>query len=279
VGGPETCRALCASDTAAVLELLRNHPIRNVLLEYLVRSGALGRVPGFYGREGRRGIDAVLLVGVLGGAFLESRSAQALRDLGRWAAELRVRPRHITAPEDLIEPFWEAYSPFVAAVQWSRREPLYLLSRGVLRSHPSLRVRRAEEQDAGQIVANSAQQHLEDLKEDRQAFDPAGFRRRHLQDLRAGHWWVARERGHIVFQAHVGPENDQVIQIGGVFTPPALRRRGYATRALASLASLLLERKPCVSLFCDEANRAARRVYERIGFEIVGYYRSILLSE
>jgi predicted GNAT family acetyltransferase len=141
-----------------------------------------------------------------------------------------------------------------------------------------LRLSRAEERDIDQVVAYSAQQHREDLREDRQAFDPDGFERRHLQDLRAGHWWIAREKRRVVFQCHVGPQNDQVVQLGGVFTPSELRGRGYATQALAQLCSELLERRPKVCLFCDEANQAARRVYERLGFAIVGYYRSILLE-
>jgi RimJ/RimL family protein N-acetyltransferase len=258
--------------------LLRRHPIRNVLLEHLVRCGALGRVPGFYGCAGPDGIDAVLLIGALGGTFLEARSAEPLRDVGPLAAGLAIRPRHITGPEEWMPPFMEGYRPFAERVQWSRREPLYRLSRGELRAPQPLTVCRAEESDIDEIAANSAQQHLEDLKEDRAAFDPEGFHRRHWQDLRAGHWWVARERGRIVFQVHVGPENDEVVQLGGVFTPRALRRRGYASRALGSLSSQLLLRKPSVCLFCDEANLGARRVYEGLGFQIVGHYRSVLFQ-
>jgi RimJ/RimL family protein N-acetyltransferase len=278
VGSLDGWRALGPADAGALLILLRRDPVRNVLLEYLVRCGALGRVPGFYGCAGPQGIDAVLLIGALGGAFLEARSAEPLCSIGPLTLELPVRPRHITGPEEWMPAFLEAYLPLARRVQWSRREPLYLLSRSGLRSQRSLSVRRAEEKDLDEIALNSAQQHIEDLKEDRAAFDPAGFRRRHMQDLRAGHWWIARERGRIVFQVHVGPENEEVVQLGGVFTPPELRRRGYASRALGSLAAQLLLRKPAVCLFCDEANLGARSVYETLGFRVVGHYRSVLLE-
>jgi RimJ/RimL family protein N-acetyltransferase len=272
------CRPLRAADTAAVLALLRRHPVRNVLLEYLVRSGALGRVPGFYGCEGERGLDAVLLIGVLGSAFMDACSADALRGLGRLAGTLVVQPRHITAPETLLDGFWDGYAPFAGVVQWSRREPLYQLARGKLAPHERLGIRRADESELDEIVANSALQHVEDLKEDRAAYDPEGFRHRHQLDLRAGHWWVVRRSRHIVFQVHVGPENEDVLQLGGVFTHPEQRQRGYATRAISSLCAQLLERKAAVCLFCDEANTGARRVYERIGFEVIDHFRSVLLA-
>jgi predicted GNAT family acetyltransferase len=272
------CRPLYASDTQSVLSLLRRHPVRNVLLEYLVRCGALGRVPGFYGCEGERGLDAVLLIGVLGSAFMDARSETALRELGRLAGSLAVRPRHITAPEPLLDAFWEGFAPFAGGLQWSRREPLYVLSRTQLQQQEPLAVRRADESELDEIVANSAQQHVEDLKEDRQACDPTGFRHRHQLDLRAGHWWVVRRARRVVFQVHVGPENDAVLQLGGVFTRPELRQRGFATRALASLCARLLERKASVCLFCDEQNGPARRVYERIGFEVAEHFRSVLLA-
>src|SRR5262245_49046774 len=177
-------------------------------------------------------MEAVLLIGVLGSAFMEASSAAALRGLGRLAGELATPPRHLSGPEALLGGFWETFAERAPAVQWSRRELLYVLERGRLHAPDPLSIRRAEESELDEVVANSAQQHIEDLKEDRAAYDPEGFRRRHWLDLRAGHWWVVRRSRRIVFQVHVGPENDGVLQLGGVFTAPEQRGRGHATRAL-----------------------------------------------
>lgn len=60
------------------------------------------------------------------------------------------------------------------------------------------------------------------------------------------------------------------ISISSVYTPPAWRRRGYATACVAELSRLLLgEGRAFCTLFAEVENRAAMRVYERIGFRPV----------
>ena len=89
---------------------------------------------------------------------------------------------------------------------------------------------------------------------------------------------MLRVGGRVVFQVHVGAENADAVQIGGVFTPEALRGKGHATRGLTELSRRLLERRPNVALFCDEDNAPARRVYERLGFSVAFHQRSWLLA-
>jgi predicted GNAT family acetyltransferase len=65
----------------------------------------------------------------------------------------------------------------------------------------------------------------------------------------------------------------EVVQIGGVFTPPALRGRGYARHVVA--ASLLAARARGVEraiLFTGEDNVAAQRAYVALGFRSIGDY-------
>ena len=67
--------------------------------------------------------------------------------------------------------------------------------------------------------------------------------------------------------------------MGGVFTPPEFRRRGYARAVVA--ASLLEARAGGVStgiLFTGAENVAAHRAYVALGFRIVGTYRLLLFS-
>jgi GNAT superfamily N-acetyltransferase len=71
-----------------------------------------------------------------------------------------------------------------------------------------------------------------------------------------------------------------VVQVGGVFTPPDLRSRGYARAVVAG--SLILARARAVEraiLFTGEVNVAARRAYETIGFRRVGDYGLLGFAE
>jgi RimJ/RimL family protein N-acetyltransferase len=272
-------RTLTQAEGGAALRLLRLRSLHNVFLEHVVRSGGLGRLPGFMGYFSRASLEGILLIGSNGGTALAGVGSEACAALGRGAVQAPVPPRLIVGSEDFTVPFWRAYAPFAAPLVWERREPVYSVVRETLRD-PGRRVKLlpAREQHLEEIVANSAEQYREDLHDDRFAADPQLFRERHRQDVRERRWWILREDGRIVFQVHIGPENDRVVQIGGVFTVADRRNCGIATSGVAAVASQLLERRPAVSLFCDEANRAARRVYERLGFEERFHYRSWLLD-
>jgi len=70
----------------------------------------------------------------------------------------------------------------------------------------------------------------------------------------------------------------EILQIGGVWTPPSLRGRGYGRSVVAG--SLLAARKQGVRravLFADPFNLAAQRAYLSLGFQLVGDYGLLLL--
>jgi GNAT superfamily N-acetyltransferase len=80
-------------------------------------------------------------------------------------------------------------------------------------------------------------------------------------------WQVA---GRAVSLAGYGGATPNGVRIGPVYTPPACRRRGYASALVADLSAALLARgrRRCF-LFTDLANPTANRLYARIGYRPV----------
>jgi predicted GNAT family acetyltransferase len=66
------------------------------------------------------------------------------------------------------------------------------------------------------------------------------------------------------------------VQLQQVWVDPDVRRHGYGERGLRDLVRLLLERVPRVCLFVRADNPPAIRLYDAIGMQHVGNYRSIL---
>ncbi len=276
-------RELTTADTAEALALLRARPLHNVFLEYVVSIGGLGWANRLLGYEVRDHIEAILMIGPIGGTVLEVRDPQANAPLAEAASRQALRPRHLIGSEDVTEPFWSEYSAYAADPLWTRREPVYLIdAKGLERAGLASkcgRIESARESDIDTIVAHSALQHCEDLKDDRRAMDPEGFFERHRKDVRDGRWWVIRHKGRIAFQVHVGVRSPHAVQIGGVFTPPDMRNEGHAKRGMAAISARLLGERPRVCLFCAEDNLPARRVYECVGYAMAHQNRSWLLDE
>lgn len=93
-----------------------------------------------------------------------------------------------------------------------------------------------------------------------------------------GKTWVLEHEGRLVAMSAFNAATREAVQIGGVWTPPALRRRGYARSVVA--ASLLDARSIGVEtaiLFTGTHNLAAQKAYLALGFEPVGEYRILLL--
>jgi predicted GNAT family acetyltransferase len=91
--------------------------------------------------------------------------------------------------------------------------------------------------------------------------------------------YVAEMRGRIVSAASTSAETGEAAMIGGVWTAPDARRRGYATAVVAALARELLAEGRRPYLFYRMENAAAARVYAWIGFRVVGRWTVAYLDQ
>lgn len=136
--------------------------------------------------------------------------------------------------------------------------------------------RRMEPRDVETVAAWFAEYSMEALNEEASPQIYADGRARAEHGLRAGITWVVEADGELVAMSSFNTQLAEAVQIGGVYTPPAWRGRGYARAAVAQ--SLLDARHAgarTAILFTGDDHVAADRAYRALGFRVVGDYAII----
>ncbi len=94
-----------------------------------------------------------------------------------------------------------------------------------------------------------------------------------------GNAFVLREEGTAVAFSGFNARLEDVVQVGGVYTPPSLRGRGFGRAVVAgSLLSARAEGVRRAVLFTERENGAARRAYLALGFRVVGDYGMVFFE-
>jgi predicted GNAT family acetyltransferase len=178
----------------------------------------------------------------------------------------------VIGPTDLAEAFaatWSARNRCVA--RRSMAERIYQLEAVRPMARATGRIRRAARADRPLLVAwlhAFAQEALNEADlaaagqiADRYLAGPATERGLYL-------WEVD---GLPVSMAGLAGPTPNGVRVNAVYTPPPLRRRGYATACVAALsrAQLRAGRRYCF-LFTDLANASANEIYQKIGYVAVG---------
>jgi predicted GNAT family acetyltransferase len=105
----------------------------------------------------------------------------------------------------------------------------------------------------------------------------AAYRRRVRELIEAGRAFAVTDvHGEVVFKADLGAVTAQTCQVQGVWVRPDHRGRGLATAALAGVLRHALTLAPSVSLYVNDFNLAARRLYARLGMRPVEELRTVL---
>jgi predicted GNAT family acetyltransferase len=98
------------------------------------------------------------------------------------------------------------------------------------------------------------------------------------RSLEEGCTWVLECQGQLVSCSSFNTAIKEAVQVGGVYTPPELRRRGYGRAVVAaSLLDAQAEGVGKAILFTGVDNIAAQRAYEVLGFRHIDDYRMLLL--
>ncbi len=163
-----------------------------------------------------------------------------------------------------------------------RRQPYYILDASSLakRGVKELAVEQASLDSIDELTEMACAMVAEDFKLKNQAVNRSQYRSRMTDKVMGGRAFLSRDDdGRAVFKcdfAVLGPYGGLM---EGVFTPKSDRKNGIATRAIWSLCRDLLGESeiPFIALHVDARNKAARRAYEKVGFQQAGDFRLILM--
>ena len=89
--------------------------------------------------------------------------------------------------------------------------------------------------------------------------------------------WIAEDKP--VSMAHVGRPTQNGISVSGVYTPTPLRKKGYASAAVAHLSQKMLDsgKKFCV-LYTDLSNSTSNKIYQNVGYREVSDSKHFLFE-
>ena len=223
--------------------------------------------------------------------LLDAADPRWIEPCARWYRERGYHFHHIVSARALVHAFWDAYAspaddqpPLTARLRSAQQmfvltRERWMAQRLDMRQRLSpLREARPQELDA--VFLASAQMHREETREDPLAHQPDVFRHHVRHRIEAGRtlvWFDEQDR--LLFKVDVSAQSRYGVQLSGVFTQPRARNQGVATRAMSDACRILFSRGwPRVTLYVNDDNSAARRVYERVGFVYHADYETIFVN-
>ncbi len=209
------------------------------------------------------------------------------RRFARFFRSRKIRFHHVVSRARSVEPFWQTYSQeesnWSVSARLIQHQRLYHLRPyhfdAPKRRLTGLRPARRSELDA--IFLASVRMHREETLEDPLERGASAFRRhvRHRIDKKRTYAWFDDKR-HLMFKADISTRCSAGAQISGVYTAPQFRNQGIATRAMTDLCAILFdEGLPRLTLYVNETNEPALRVYEHLGFHFLSPYRTVFVAD
>ena len=271
-------RALAAPDVPALHELLDRDPLVNLFVRGRVDASRLqsrwlgGEIWGYFE-------DEELVSACHAGANIVPVQAtpRAIAAFADRALREGRRPSSIVGPRSAVEPMWEILEPHWGPARSPRLDQPFM----VLEDDPAIagdpRVRPVTIDEFDLVYPSCVAMFTEEVGVDPEAGGANGYRARVAQLITQGWAFAIIEDGDVLFKTEVGAATSHACQLQGVWIRPDQRGRGIAASAVAAVVRQVRATvAPSVSLYVNGHNVAARRAYERVGFEHTETFASIL---
>lgn len=271
-------RPLGSRDAAAVARALDAEPVLSCMVA--ARVEAYGLSPRFLGGElwtASEPADSL--------CFSGANLMPLFGDTGhldRFAARALRTPRGCTSvvgPAELALPLWERL-----AGQWGRPreirdyQPLLAVN-GYPAASIDRQVRLVTVADLDAYFPAAVAMFISEIGVDPRGSDGGRAYRRRLAALISARRVFARFDGsRVVFKAEIGALSRRVGQIQGIWVDPEYRGRGYGTAGTAAVVAAIVRQGRTASLYVNGYNQVARSTYQRVGFEQVGAFATVLID-
>ena len=270
-------RLLGDTDAADVRRLLDAAPFAGAQVAERVSSGGLAwwrheaRIFGY----GRR-LSSLCWVGANVVPVNASPPAAAA-----FAELIAGEPRgcsSLVGSADAVLAMWERLSPRWGPARDVRAcQPLLVTDRPSTAVRPDPQVRPVRPDEVAALYPAAVAMYTEEVGVAPAADGDPSYHDRVLDLVRAGRAYARFVNGRVVFKAEVAVVTRHTAQIQGVWVDPQLRGRGLATAGMAAVVDDVLRRvAPTVSLYVNDYNEPARRVYARCGFREVDTFATVL---
>lgn len=272
-------RVLGPADLPAFLELANQDPVVNVFAVHRAHTTRLE--PRWLGGEmWGRFEDGRLVAACHAAANLVPVQAghdDALAFAERALARRRTAST-IVGPQDAVRTIWGQVGPHWGQprdVRWDQRHLAIDVAPAVAPDHG---VRAGVRDDLATLYPACVAMYTEEVGVSPEAGGAGDLYRARVAQLIGRAWSFVRYDGdELVFKAEVACATPDAAQIQGVWVPAHRRGEGLATAGMAAVVHQVQARiAPTVSLYVNDWNLSARKVYERVGFVETARFATVM---
>lgn len=275
-------RELADSDRDSAIAFLSRQPLLNIYLIGRIEDEGIAAIAPMievrhYGQPvciTTTGSNIVLAADP--DADAETKS-MALRIVGEKLLTQPIPVRAIISEVDLLEGLWSHIRRRLDPPTIVRlNQPVYAIAGRHEEFGELARVRRSTVADLPQLVPACAAMHREEVGIDPLERDAAGYHERVRELVIRKRSFVMVEDGRIAFKCELSAVTSWGAQIMGVWTDPSRRGEGLARAGMREVCGQLLREKEAVTLFVNDFNTPAIRLYESLGFHRIGSNRALI---
>jgi GNAT superfamily N-acetyltransferase len=187
-----------------------------------------------------------------------------------------AQPRMVVGHRASVMALHNAFRPPRPARELRDPQPLLILDNGDLRAAPSPEVRLSTRGDLEALILAAARMHREEMGIDPLAIDAPAWRSRMISLIERRWSWIWMRGHEVLFKAELSAWTPEVVQIQGVYTAPQHRGRGIARAGLAAVCEQIFREVPRCSLYVNQYNVIAQRVYEHLGFKPADVFATVM---